>query len=153
MNNFRQMLQPVFQIIAATEVDQVLEARLNEEFHADGILFKEIEEACHAGIAAGWMCAQGNEGRRFGRVIEPSKASNNLSVDVVQLHSIAGPHHIHPTGEICMIMPQDEEATFDYHSVGWCVYPPDTGHYPTVRGGTALILYMLPDGQIEFTDK
>ncbi len=153
MNDFRQILQPVIKVVAAAEIDKKLETHLNGQFPADSPLFRQIEEACHAGIAAGWVCAHGNEGRRFGRVIEPSEETNNLSVDVVQLNNIAGPHHIHPNGEICMVMPQDKEATFDNHSAGWCVYSPGSAHYPTVRDGNALILYMLPDGQIEFTGK
>ena len=28
---------------------------------------------------------------------------------------------------------------------------PDSAHYPTVSEGRALILYLLPDGRIEFT--
>jgi hypothetical protein len=31
------------------------------------------------------------------------------------------------------------------------VYGPGTAHRPTVSGGKALILYLLPDGAIEFT--
>jgi hypothetical protein len=116
-------------------------------------MFKQIEQACHAAITAGWMCAHGDEGRRFGRVIKPSADTENLSVDVVQLNNVAGPHHAHPKGEVCMVMPQDEGTTFDGNAAGWCVYAPGTAHYPTVRGGNALILYLLPDGEIEFTGK
>ncbi len=34
--------------------------------------------------------------RRFGRVIEPGPKSGGLSVDVVDLEDVAGPHHRHP---------------------------------------------------------
>jgi len=34
---------------------------------------------------------------------------------------------------------------------GWCVYPAGSAHRPTVSGGRALVLYLLPAGQIEFT--
>ena len=66
---------------------------------------------------------------------------------------IEGPHHRHPTGEICMVMPVDAGALFDGSVRGWCVYPPGSDHRPTVRGGRALVLYMLPDGRIEFTGR
>lgn len=153
MKDFQHLLQPVIKAIAGTDIDKALEARLNEDFPADSAMFGQIEQACHAAIAAGWMCAHGDEGRRFGRVIKPSKETGNLSVDVVQLNNVAGPHHAHPKGEICMVMPQDKEATFDNNGAGWCVYAPGTAHYPTVRNGDALILYLLPDGEIEFTGK
>jgi hypothetical protein len=42
-------------------------------------------------------------------------------------------------------------AQFDGHGAGWLVYEPGSAHYPTVRGGKALVLYLLPQGAIEFT--
>jgi len=98
------------------------------------------------------MCSQGGEGRRFGRIIKPSVETHKLSVDVVDLKDIVGPHHRHPEGEICMIMPVDTEALFDGKGRGWCVYEPGSAHHPTVSNGEALVLYMLPGGHIEFTD-
>ena len=153
MKDFQNLLQPVTDTIADTTIDHALETLLNERFPASGETFKHIEAACHDAIEAGWMCNQGSEGRRFGRVIEPSDHSGNLSVDVVQLNNVAGPHHAHPKGEVCMVMPQDKRATFDGKGAGWCVYEAASAHYPTVRDGSALILYLLPDGQIEFTGK
>ena len=67
------------------------------------------------------------------------------------MNDVRGPRHKHPKGEIDMVMPIDSDARFDGHGRGWCVYPPDSEHYPTVTGGAALVLYLLPDGEIEFT--
>ncbi|MCP5001116.1 MAG: DUF4863 family protein, partial [Hyphomicrobiales bacterium] len=89
--------------------------------------------------------------RRFGRVIEASAETAMLSVDVVDLKDIVGPHHRHPTGEICMVMPVTAEALFDGKGRGWCIYEPGSDHRPTVTQGEALVLYMLPEGRIEFT--
>jgi hypothetical protein len=36
-------------------------------------------------------------------------------------------------------------------AAGWLVYGPGTAHHPTVAGGRALVLYLLPRGAIEFT--
>ena len=47
--------------------------------------------------------------------------------------------------------PVDAEARFDGRGAGWCVYGPDSAHRPTVRGGRAFVLYLLPQGAIEFT--
>ena len=48
-------------------------------------------------------------------------------------------------------MPLTAEARFDGAPAGWKVYPPGSAHRPTVTGGRALILYLLPEGRIEFT--
>ena len=50
-----------------------------------------------------------------------------------------------------MVIPEDEGARFDGHGRGWVVYGPDSSHAPTVAGGRAIVLYLLPDGAIEFT--
>lgn len=42
-------------------------------------------------------------------------------------------------------------ARFDGRPAGWCVYGPGSAHRPTVSGGRALVLYLLPQGQIQFT--
>ena len=59
--------------------------------------------------------------------------------------------HAHPLGEIDLIMPIDPEAEFDGHGAGWLVYAAGSAHHPTVRKGRALVLYLLPQGQIQFT--
>ncbi len=87
-------------------------------------------------------------GIKYGRVI---RELDGFSVDVVQMKEVAGPHHRHPTGEIDMIMPVRGAAKFDGHGVGWVVYGPDTAHRPTVSDGEALVLYLLPGGEIDFT--
>jgi hypothetical protein len=71
----------------------------------------------------------------------------------VDLTDLVGSHHAHPTGEVCMVMPVTAGARFDGTPRGWCVFEPGTGHYPTVSNGEALILYMLPAGRIDYTDK
>jgi len=150
---FHHIMTPVFEQVAGRDLDQALAADLNQRFPVGGAAVKEIEAACHAAIKAGWMCAQGGEGRRFGRVIEAAPTTHDLSVDVVQLTDIVGPHHIHPTGEVCLTMPVTAGATFDGQGAGWCVNEPGSDHFPTVTGGEALVLYLLPGGEIEFTGK
>ena len=39
------------------------------------------------------------------------------------------------------------------NQAGWKVYAPGSDHFPTVRGGRALVLYLLPAGAIQFTGK
>lgn len=149
--SFRTLLAPVTEAAAGRQVDAALADDLNARFPADGPLVRDIEAACHAGIAEGLMCAQGGPGRRFGRVIEAAPETGNLSVDVVDLEDVVAPHHRHPKGEILLVMPQDDGATFDRRGAGWMCYAAGTAHRPTVKGGRAVVLYMLPDGEIEFT--
>jgi hypothetical protein len=153
VDSFRELLKPVTDFVSSQPPGPALAENLNRRFPHDGETFNAIEAACHEAISAGWMCAQGARGRRFGRVIEPSEETGKLSVDVVDLENIVGPHHRHPTGEICMIMPVTGGARFDGMGRGWCVFEPGSEHRPTVTDGEALVLYMLPDGKIEFTEQ
>jgi hypothetical protein len=148
---FRALIAPLAEALAGQALAPALGEELDRRFPADGGEFRAIEAACHAAIAAGWMCTQGGAGRRFGRVIEPGPQTRELSVDVVDLTDIVGPHHRHPNGEVCMVMPVTPGARFDGKGRGWKVYPPGSAHRPTVTGGRALVLYLLPGGQIEFT--
>lgn len=152
IDRFRALIEPVTTAISRRPLDAALEDHLSALFPPESDNFRAIQEACQQAIAAGWMCAQGGPGRRFGRVIEAGPDTHGLSVDVVELEDIIGPHHRHPAGEVCMIMPVTETARFDGNSKGWKVYEPGSAHHPTVTEGEALVLYLLPDGQIEFTD-
>jgi hypothetical protein len=151
LQQFKVLVKPVMMAISQAKIDSGLETRLNATFPPSSETFRNIENACHDAIKAGWMCNQGGEGRRFGRVLEPSVETDDLSIDVVDLTDIVGPHHRHPTGEVCMVMPVTEGTKFDGHDAGWCVNPPGSAHHPTVTNGRALVLYLLPQGKIEFT--
>ena len=150
-DEFRALLKPVTDRIAGKPLDAALDAELNAAFPAGGEVFASIEAACTAAIAAGWMCNREGGGIRYGRVIKPDTQLAGCSVDVVEMVDLKGPHHRHPNGEIDMIMPMDPAAKFDGRSRGWLVYGPDTAHHPTVSGGRARVLYLLPQGAIEFT--
>lgn len=151
---FQALIKPVTDLISGSAVDAALAEELNRLFPPGGETFDAIEKACHQAVADGWMCAEGEEGGpRWGRIIEPTPETGGLSVDVVRLKDWVGSNHRHPKGEICMILPLTPDARFDGMPRGWCVFDPATEHHPTVSNGEALVLYMLPDGQIEFTDR
>ena len=145
---FQSLIAEVTDAIKGKTVEPGLADELSHKFPADGDAFKKIEAACHAAIKDGWMCDREHGGIKFGRVI---KDVDGFSVDVVHMDDVVGPHHRHPGGEIDMVMPIDGEAKFDGAGRGWKVYGPDSAHNPTVTGGKALVLYLLPGGQIEFT--
>lgn len=151
VDRFSDLIIQVTERIQGLPLDGELERTLNREFPADGPLFNSIFEACRAAVAAGWMCNREAGGIKFGRVLKPAATTHGFSVDVVQMADVKGPHHRHPNGEIDMIMPLDASARFDGRSKGWLVYGPGSAHHPTVSEGKALVLYLLPDGAIEFT--
>jgi Domain of unknown function (DUF4863) len=148
---FTQLITAVTARVHGRTLDRALEADLNRELPAHGDVYQSLFGACRQGVADGWMCYLGEGGRKYGRVVEPGDATHRLSVDVVEIDDQAGPYHRHPNGEICLIMPVSGPATFDGRGAGWLVYRPNTAHRPTVAGGKALVLYMLPEGVIEFT--
>ncbi len=150
-DDFTRLISSVTARIAGKPVDRQLAGELNAAFPPGGPVFRGIEESCRAAIKAGWMCNREAGGIRYGRVVKPGPATHCFSVDVVDMADVAGPHHRHPKGEIDMIMPVAPDAVFDGHGAGWLVYGPDTAHSPTVAKGQALVLYLLPDGAIEFT--
>ncbi len=137
--------------IAGKPLDAALQSQLNARCPADSAMFREVFDACRAGIEEGWMCNRDAGGIRYGRVVKAGPATHGFSVDVVEMDNIVGPHHRHPNGEIDLVMPLDASARFDGHGAGWVVYGPGSAHRPTVSGGKALVLYLLPDGAIEFT--
>ena len=152
ISEFQALLKPVTDLISSAAVDSALAQELNRRFPPGDETFDAIERACHEAIADGWMCANGNEGGpRWGRVIEPGPETGELSIDVVDLTDWVGSHHGHPKGEVCMIIPITEGAKFDGIPRGWCAFEPGSSHHPTVSDGRALVLYMLPDGEIEFS--
>ena len=148
---FRTLVAQATARIAGRPLDAALDAWLNAELGAGTEAYRALKAACEAGVAAGWLCDREGGGIRYGRIFKPGPGLHGFSVDVVDMHDIAGPHHSHPTGEIDLIMPIDGDARFDGRPAGWLVCPPGSAHHPTVTQGRALVLYLLPDGRIDFT--
>lgn len=150
VEGFTALVAQVTARVAGRPLDRALEDELNAAFPAGGPEVAALGAACQAGVAAGWMCSREAGGIRYGRVVKPGPATHGFSVDVVEMEDLAGPHHRHPHGEIDLLLPLRGPATFDGKQ-GWVVYGPGSAHRPTVAGGKALVLYLLPAGAIEFT--
>ena len=148
---FQQLIAGLTAEIAALPLNSALADHLNNKHGASSPLFNSIFAACQAGVKDGWMCKHEGGGIRYGRVIKATDATHGFSVDVVDMDNIAGPHHVHPEGEIDLIMPIEGDAQFDGRGAGWLVCPPASAHRPTVSQGRALVLYLLPKGEIGFT--
>jgi Domain of unknown function (DUF4863) len=176
---FRSQMGQLTAQIAGRELNGELDAWLNQTHGAGSATYQTLKASCEAGVAEGWLANREGGGIRYGRIFKPSDELHGFSVDVVDMAPprwaapskaqpprgadggtpptggeqdyIAGPHHTHPNGEIDLIMPIDGDAQFDNRPAGWCVYPAGSAHRPTVSHGRALVLYLLPQGAIEFT--
>ena len=149
--SFRVQLATLTARLAGRALDAALDSWLNTEAGAGTTTYLALKEACEAGVAAGWLCNREGGGIKYGRIFKPADDLHGFSVDVVDMTDIAGPHHVHPNGEIDLIMPIQSEARFDDRPAGWLVMAPGSAHRPTVTEGRALVLYLLPQGKIEFT--
>ena len=146
-------LKPIVDQIAGKTLDAALANELNRDFAPGGPAFDTLAATLKLGIAEGWLANREQGGIKYGRAIKPSLDLQGFSVDVVEMTDVKGPHHVHPNGEIDMVVPIDGTAAFDGQRAGWLVYEAGSAHFPTVTGGKAIVLYLLPDGAIEFTGK
>jgi hypothetical protein len=148
---FREQITQLTAQLAGRPLDTVLDSWLNAEHGFESETYRQLRNSCMAGVAEGWLCDREGGGIRYGRIFKAADDLHGFSVDVVDMQDIAGPHHLHPQGEIDLIMPIEGDALFDGRPAGWLVCPPGSAHRPTVSSGRALVLYLLPQGSIEFT--
>jgi Domain of unknown function (DUF4863) len=148
---FREQIAALAAQISGRALDAALDDWLNQHHGVNSATYQQLKAACMQGVAEGWLCKYEGGGLRYGRIFKPAEDLHGFSVDVVDMHNVAGPHHVHPEGEIDLIMPLDEGALFDGRPAGWMVAPAGSAHRPTVSRGRALVLYLLPQGRIEFT--
>lgn len=97
----------------------------------------------------GKVADRGEHPVKYSRPAKASDATSGFSIDVVDM-SGPGPKHAHPNGEINWCIALEGDPTFDGEPPGWVVEPPASEHVPTVAGGRMLIVYLLPEGAIEF---
>jgi hypothetical protein len=148
---FRGHLAQLCAPLAGKPLNADLADWLNAEHGAGSSTFAALQADCQRGVAEGWLCNREGGGIRYGRIFKADDDLQRFSVDVVDMENVAGPHHTHPQGEIDLVMPLAGDALFDGHPAGWMVCPPGSAHSPTVTQGRALVLYLLPEGDIVFT--
>lgn len=122
-----------------------LERRFDPRGPAARALARELEGL----LREGRIADRGELPVRYGRVSKAVLETHELSIDVVLMNG-AGPRHRHPRGEVNFCIALEGEPTFGGEPPGWVVLAPDSSHVPTVAGGTMLIVYLLPKGEIEF---
>ena len=93
--------------LAGRPLDAELDDWLNREHGAGSPTYERCTASCRIGVAEGWLCDREGGGMRYGRIFKPAHDLHGFSVDVVDMEDIAGPHHMHPNGEIDLVMPID----------------------------------------------
>lgn len=140
-------------IDAATGVDlsdpqaarQTLRDRLDPESEAG----RAVSAALVQLLEDGKVADRGAPPVRFSRAAKATEETAGFSIDVVDMTG-PGPLHRHPNGEVNWCIALEGAPTFDGEAPGWVVEPPGSEHVPTVEGGRMLIVYLLPEGAIEF---
>jgi len=128
-----------------TAAEKTLTERLDPGSETVAALRRELLLLLESGEIAG----RGEMPVRWSRVAPASERTGGYSIDVVHM-SGPGPRHRHPRGEIDFCLALEGAPTFDGRNPGWVVLPPDSTHVPTVAGGRMLIVYLLPEGEIDF---
>lgn len=146
-----ETFQPLFDAAHGLELTDpaAAEEALTARFDPQGEAAGELRTNLIALLESGAIAARGELPVRWGRVAKASDESRDFSVDVVLMNG-AGPEHRHPEGEVNYCIALEGSPTFDGAPPGWVVKPPASTHVPTVEGGTMLIVYLLPQGAIEF---
>jgi len=153
MDSFNAMVARVSEAVGDRPLDAALAELLNDTFPADSDVVTNLTEACARGEREGWLVQREMGGVKFSRPIKPGGVAGKFSVDVVRMKDLKGPHHIHANGEIGLVIPIEGAPRFDGFDGPWYVYEAGSDHWPTISGGDAYVIYLLPDGAIEFTGK
>lgn len=122
-----------------------LKSRLDPESDAG----RAVSAALVALLEEGKVADRGAPPVRFSRAAKATDETSGFSIDVVDMTG-PGPLHRHPNGEVNWCIALEGAPTFDGEGPGWVVEPPGSEHVPTVEGGRMLIVYLLPEGAIEF---
>jgi len=125
------------------------ERELTRRFDPKGEDARKLNAELVRMLEAGEIAERGELPVRYGRVAKAGEETGGFSIDVVHMNG-PGPRHRHPKGEVDYCVALEGDPSFDGSPPGWVVCPTDSTHVPTVAGGTMLIVYLLPDGEIEF---
>ena len=95
-HQFHDQLSLLTTQLVGRPLDSALETWLNAQHGKDSETYRQLKQACQIGVAEGWLCNREGGGIRYGRIFKPDAGLHGFSVDVVDMHNIAGPHHRHP---------------------------------------------------------
>ena len=131
-------------------IDAHLASELRAAFPPEGEEFRALAVAAAAEVDSGRIGRRIDETTIYARLHQPTPQSCGFSVDIVKLTNVKGALHRHPRGEIDMIVPLDPSARFAGHGRGWLTFGPGSIHRPVVTGGSAIVVYLLPGGEMTF---
>lgn len=146
-----ETFQPLLEAARGVDLSdpEAARATLARRLDPEGEVARSVREGLVALLEEGRIADRGEPPVRFGRVAKATDETLGFSIDVVHM-SGPGPRHRHPAGEVNFCIALDGEPRFEDQPPGWVVLPPESTHVPRVEGGTMLIVYLLPRGEIEF---
>lgn len=124
-------------------------AELVRRFDPASPAARELERGLRGLLAEGRIAEKGALPVKWGRVAKATPETLEFSIDVVHMDG-AGPRHRHPRGEVNYCIALAGTPRFEGEAPGWVVLAPGSDHVPTVTGGTMLIVYLLPQGAVEW---
>ncbi|WP_425286886.1 DUF4863 family protein [Microvirga vignae] len=103
-----------------------MEKWLTEKYGEDSELYRDLLRLINLGVAEGWAANQKIDGPNYrrSRILEPSPETFRFSITAVYMNSknpqrckeeydneiLRGQYHGHPSGEINLVVPLDEDA-------------------------------------------
>ena len=152
MSDLKTLLEPISRFVPELDLADAAgaEAALNERFPAGSAEIAAIRESAFAALAAGEIAERGEAGMKWGRLSKPQDTPGGASIDAVHMSDSSGPAHTHTKGEVCLCFGESDGATFEGRGDTWIVMPAGSRHEPTVKNGSMLILYWLPEGAVEW---
>jgi hypothetical protein len=160
---FIPFLQEIKDMTTGIEFEQWL----NAKYGVESELYTDLSRRIAAGVKEGWAADIEVAGSRYRRsqIVTPSAETLFFSATAVLLDSTdntqnnpegsfrAG-YHLHPYGEINLVVPLDEGAALagpnGWCHGGWTAPAPSSHHFPEVKGGAVISLTFLPAGRIAF---
>ncbi|WP_042261734.1 4-hydroxylaminobenzoate lyase [Paraburkholderia heleia] len=156
-------LHEVKDMTAGFEVEQWL----NDKYGLESALYRDLARLITLGVKEGWAANTEIAGPRYRRshLVAPSAQTFFFSATAVLLDStdntqqnpegsFRADFHIHPYGEINLVVPLDDGAALagpnGWCHGGWTAPEPGSHHFPEVKGGAVISLTFLPAGRIAF---
>jgi hypothetical protein len=136
-----------------------LELWLNATYGPQTSLYKELAGLVSDGVNEGWAANTQVAGPNYRRskIQAPTEELNYFSITAVYMNSVErlrGDYHLHPYGEINLVVPLDPGAVLadplGWQGAGWTAPAPGSHRYPEVRGGAVIALFYLPAGRISY---
>ncbi|WP_413192509.1 DUF4863 family protein [Pararobbsia alpina] len=169
-NELVACLIPLLQEVKDMTPGNAVEQWLNKKYGVGSELYKGLARLATVGVQEGWAADTEIAGPRYRRsqVGAPVAETYFFSVTAVLLDStdnaqdnpessIRAGYHLHPYGEINLVVPLNEGAALagpnGWCYGGWTAPAPGSHHFPEVKGGAVISLTFLPAGRIAFDVK